>query len=207
MDLKPLATAEREDFAGFLETLSPAQWGAPSLCAGWRVRDVVAHVISYDELHGRELAARLARGRFLLNRANGLGVAASRERDPAELVALMRRYREPRGLTAAFGGMVALLDGLIHQQDIRRPLGLPREIPAPRLRAALRCARLAPPIRAFWRARGLRLVATDVDWSGGRGPEVRGPGEALLLAIAGRACAVGELGGPGREVLARRLGV
>ena len=207
MDLNGLAIAEREDFAAFLETLSPAQWEAPTLCAGWRVRDVVAHVISYDELDGRALLNRLARGRFLLGRANALGVAHAGDREPRELVTLLRKYREPRGLTAAFGGMVALLDGLIHQQDIRRPLGLPREIPAPRLRAALQCSRFAPPIGAFWRARGLRLVATDVSWSEGRGPEVRGPGEAVLLAIAGRVDAAGELSGPGREILARRLGV
>ena len=207
MDLKPLAIAERDDFASFLETLTPAQWEAPSLCREWRVRDVVAHVISYDELSGRALVERLARGRLLLGRTNALGVAHARDREPRELVALLRKYREPRGLTAAMGGMVALLDGLIHQQDIRRPLGLPREIPAPRLRAALHCSRFSPPIRAFWRARGLRLVATDVDFSAGRGPEVRGPGEAVLMATAGRAAALGELSGPGSEVLARRLAV
>ncbi|HJQ46831.1 MAG TPA: maleylpyruvate isomerase family mycothiol-dependent enzyme [Amycolatopsis sp.] len=207
MDLKSLAIAERTDFATFLETLSPAQWEAPSLCDGWRVRDVVAHVISYDELGGRALLDRLVRGRFLLGRANDLGVAHARDREPRELVALLRKYPEPRGLTAAFGGMVALLDGLIHQQDIRRPLGLPRTIPAARLRAALGCARFAPPIGAFWRARGLRLVATDVNWSSGRGPEVRGPGEALLVAIAGRGTAAGELTGPGQRTLLQRLAV
>jgi len=207
MDLMRLATGERADFADFLETLSPAHWTVPSLCAGWSVRDVVAHVISYDELDARGLLRRLTKGRFLLGRSNAVGVAEAADRHPGELVAALRKYQRPRGLTAGLGGRVALLDGLIHQQDIRRPLGLPREIPEPRLRAALTFARFAPPIGAFWRARGLRLVATDIGWTDGRGPELRGPGEALLLAIAGRDCAAGELDGPGAEILARRLGV
>jgi len=45
-----LTQEERADFAAFLATLSPQQWQVPTLCACWRVRDVVAHVISYDDL-------------------------------------------------------------------------------------------------------------------------------------------------------------
>lgn len=111
----------------------------------------------------------------------------------------------PRGLPAAFGGMIALVDGLIHQQDIRRPLEMPRAIPAERLLPALRCALIAPVIRGFWRVRGVRLVATDLDWSAGIGPEVRGSAEALLMAIAGRGSVLGELCGPGQRKLADRL--
>ncbi|MFB9903571.1 maleylpyruvate isomerase family mycothiol-dependent enzyme [Allokutzneria oryzae] len=198
------ATRERIEFTDFLETLSAEQWDEPSLCAGWTVREVVTHVISYDELGWRRTAARLARARFSLAGANAIG-AADRSRTPSELVALFRAHPRPRGLTAAFGGMIALLDGMIHQQDIRRALGLPREIPGDRLRTALRLALLAPPIGAFKRARGLTLVAPDLGWSRGRGPEVRGPGEALLMAIAGRRDAVGDLSGPGQPILATRL--
>ncbi|WP_330760485.1 maleylpyruvate isomerase mycothiol-dependent enzyme family protein [Haloechinothrix halophila] len=126
-------------------------------------------------------------------------------RDPSELIELFRTHQRPRGLPAAFGGLIALVDGMIHQQDIRRPLGMPRDIPHERLRTALRLALLAPPIRAFMRARGLTLVATDLDWSRGSGPELRGPGEALLMALAGRGHAIEELSGPGQALLAERL--
>jgi hypothetical protein len=71
---------------------------------------------------------------------------------------------------------------------------------------ALSFARFAPPIGAFWRARGLRLVASDLGWAAGRGPEVRGPGEALLMAISGRRGVVQELTGPGQATLASRIG-
>lgn len=206
MNLRRLARDERTDFAAFLATLSPPQWEAPTLCAGWRVRDVVAHVISYDELDGRALAARFAKGRFLPDRVNAVGLAEYHTRSPNELLALLREHLEPRGLPAAFGGTIALVDGLIHHQDIRRPLEMPRPVPAERLLPALRCALIAPVIRGFWRVRGVRLVATDLDWSAGIGPEVRGPAEALLMAIAGRRSVLGELSGPGQRKLAYRIG-
>ena len=203
-DTMGLAVRERADFADFLATLTPAQWAAPSLCAQWTVRELVAHTASYDELSWPDTLRRFARGRFRPGRVNDLGVAEYL-REPDELIALLRAHPRPRGLAAGFGGMIALVDTTIHHQDIRRPLGLPREIPAERLRAALRLTLRAPPIGAFARARGLTLVATDVDWRHGRGPEVHGPGEALLMAMAGRGHALPELGGPGLPVLTARV--
>jgi uncharacterized protein (TIGR03083 family) len=201
-----LARAERADLLAFLSGLTTQQWDAPTLCEGWRVRDVVAHMISYEGLPGRELFRRLTRGRFRLTGVNAVGVAEMRDAGPDELLALLGRRLEPNGLTTGFGCRVALLDALIHHQDIRRPLGAPRTIPPERLLPALAFARFAPPIGAFWRARGLRLVATDLDWSDGRGPEVRGPAESLLMAIAGRRGVVDELTGPGQATLAGRIG-
>ncbi|WP_410646897.1 maleylpyruvate isomerase family mycothiol-dependent enzyme [Amycolatopsis sp. cmx-4-54] len=199
-----LARDERADFAAFLRTLTPGHWDAPTLCSEWTVREVVTHVVDYDALRPRDLLGQAVRGGLRLDRMNALGVAREPGRTPEELIARIEEHLEPRGLTAAFGGRVALLDGLIHQQDIRRPLGFPREVPRDRLRHALAFARYAPPIKAGRRARGLRLVATDLDWSAGGGPEVRGPGEALLMAIAGRVAALGEVSGPGTAILASR---
>ena len=206
MDVQALAAAERRDLASLLETLSPEDWEAPTLCARWRVRDVVAHLLSYEDLGVTGLARLFVRGRFLFDRINDVGVSDLRSRTPADLVALLREHSTPRGLTASFGGRVALVDGLIHAQDIRRPLGLPREVPPDRLRVALPFALTAPPIRGLWHVRGVRVVATDLDWSAGRGPEARGPGEAVLLAIAGRRGVASELSGPGAATLVRRLG-
>jgi uncharacterized protein (TIGR03083 family) len=201
-----LARAERADLLALLTDLTPQQWDAPTLCAGWRVRDVVAHMISYEGLGRREVARRLTRGRFRLGRVNEVGVAEMRDTAPDELLALLEQRLDPNGLTTAFKGRVALVDGMVHQQDIRRPLGAPRTIPPERLLPALSFARFAPPIGAFWRARGLRLVATDLGWTAGRGPEVCGPGESLLMAISGRPGVVGELTGPGQATLAARIG-
>jgi len=200
-----LTRGEREDFADLLDGLAPEQWAAPSLCAGWSVRDVAAHCVSFEGVPPAGLARRFLLGRLQTARINALAVDALADRSNGQIVDIFRANTEPHGLTAGFGGRIALTDNMIHQQDIRRPLGLPRTIPAERLRVALDFVRFAPTIRGEWRARGVRLVATDLDWSHGRGPEVRGPGEALLMIMAGRRDALADLDGPGRIRLAARV--
>lgn len=197
-----LARAEREEFADFLTTLTPQQWDAPTLCTGWRVRDVVAHTMSYEELPFPALAKRFLDGRLNTDRINELAVADMAGTSPGELIAMVRKHALPSGLGAGFGGRIALSDNMIHQQDIRRVLDLPRVIAADRLRVALDFARWAPLIRGAWRARGVRLAATDLDWVAGKGPEVRGPAEALLMVMAGRAHGLRDLDGPGLNRLA-----
>ena len=203
-DTLRLARDERADLADFLDTLTSEPWDGPTLCARWRVRDVVAHVISYEELSKVGLVGRVLRGGLAGDRVNAVGVRDYADRSPAQLVALLRDHLNPRGLTAGFGGRIALTDGLIHHQDIRRALDRPRTIPAERLRVALDFGRTAPTIHARSRIRGLRLVATDLDWSTGDGPLVEGPAEPLLMAIAGRPT-TDELAGPGLPTLVSRI--
>lgn len=199
------AREERVEFAAFLERLTPRQWESRTLCELWRVREVVAHVVSFEELSHSEVIRRFLKGRLQVDRINTLGVADYADRSPQELTTLLRTYAEPHGLGAGFGGKIALVDNMIHQQDIRRSLGVPRTISLERLSIALNFARYAPLIRGAWRARGVRLVATDLDWAHGRGPEVRGSGEALLMAIAGRRDALGDLSGSGLSALSRHI--
>ena len=200
-----MARDERVEFAEFLEGLTPEQWDTPTLCDKWRVREVAIHTVSYDELSTPGLVARFLKGRLSTDRINAVGVADYVDRTTEQIVAMIRGNTEPHGLTAGFGGKIALTDGMIHQQDIRRPLGLPRTIDPERLRTALDFARFAPTIRGAWRARGVRLVATDFDWSYGNGPEVHGTGEALLMVMAGRRAALDDLDGPGKAKLAQRF--
>ncbi|CAA0133666.1 Uncharacterised protein [Mycolicibacterium vanbaalenii] len=198
-----MARAERAELAEFLQTLSPQQWESASLCAGWSVKHVVAHMISYEELGAGGLVKRFARGR--IRDANQVGVDEYSALTPQQLVAFLGDHLQPRGLTAGFGGMIALLDGTIHHQDIRRPLALPRRIPSDRLLRVLGLMPRNPRLGVPWRIRGLRLCADDVDWAHGRGPEVVGTGEALLMAMAGRPAVLGELSGAGHAILAARL--
>lgn len=201
-----MARDERADLAEFLATLSPRQWLAPTLCAQWRVRDVVAHVISYDELDARGLLARVVRGRFRPGRINALAMGRYGACSPEQLLAFLTAHLDPQGLPAALGCRVALTDGLIHHQDIRRALAQPRAVPPGRLLPALRTALTGPDLAGCWRIRGVRLVATDLDFSAGLGPEVRGTAEALLMAMSGRRGVARELSGPGQPKLARRIG-
>jgi uncharacterized protein (TIGR03083 family) len=206
MDPLDMVRGEREDLANMLAELAPNQWDHRTLCSSWRVREVAAHVISYDDLtFALILKRRVIDARGSMNRFNAICINTYAHLTAAELVELIRRRAYPRGYMAAFAGTIGLLDAMIHQQDIRRPLDIRRTIPPERLRAALQRSLYVPILQTAWRSRGLRLIATDVVWTHGSGPEVRAPGEALLMSLAGRRAAFGELAGPGTPVLLQRL--
>ncbi|MFI5959323.1 maleylpyruvate isomerase family mycothiol-dependent enzyme [Cryptosporangium sp. NPDC051539] len=205
-DTMRLAEDERAELLDLLTGLTAEQWEAPTLCTGWCVRDVVTHVVSYDELNPLGAVGAFLRGGFRFGRVNQLRIDAYADRSPDELITLFKACLHPRGITAGRGGRIALCDGMIHQQDIRRPLGLPRTIPAERMIATLDFARTVPLIHAPKRIRDLTLAATDLDWTTGTGPRVEGPAEALLMAIAGRSGITDELTGPGLPTLAQRIG-
>lgn len=189
------------EFADLLEGLTPQQWGMPSLCHGWSVRDVATHTVAYLGQSRKLLLINMIRARGDVDRINADQLREQAGRSPARLVELMRQGAEPSGAAALYRGRVGLIECLIHQQDIRRPLEQPRAIPDERLRVSLDYARVSPVIGGARRTRGVRLVATDMDWSAGHGPEVRGSGEALLLAMTGRAELLDELDGEGVTLL------
>jgi uncharacterized protein (TIGR03083 family) len=160
-------------------------------------------MVSYEELSTVGLLNRIAKGRFV--RANQVGVDEFATLSPHQLLEFLGNHRKPQGLTAGFGGMIALVDGTIHHQDIRRALDQPRTIPDDRLKRVLGLVPNNPRLGARRYIKGLRPRATDVDWVHGRGPEVTGPGETLLMAMAGRPAAAADLAGPGRATLVARL--
>jgi uncharacterized protein (TIGR03083 family) len=196
---------ERADFLAFLETLTPTEWDADSLCAGWRVRDLLAHVVVYDSFRP-SLAWQLVRSGFSVDRLNIRTVDAWRTRSPSELLNRLRKNLVPGGVTRLIGWKVALQEAVVHHQDVRRPLGRAREIPTERIVAVIECL-VDPPFLAAIpkRAEGLRLEATDIGWHTGEGPLVTGTGEAIMMALAGRPSPLGELDGPGVELLRTRL--
>lgn len=103
MDVRRLAREERAEFAAFLATLPPPQWQAPTLCARWRVRDVVAHVISYHQISVHSLLALAARCQFRPGRVNAAALARYDTRSPEQLLALLADHLQARGLPAALG--------------------------------------------------------------------------------------------------------
>ncbi|HST71985.1 MAG TPA: maleylpyruvate isomerase family mycothiol-dependent enzyme [Kocuria rosea] len=194
---------ERAALADLLETLTPEEWEHPTLCPGWAVRDVAAHVISSPQVGVADLIVILWRGRGNFDRSMYLD-ARSRGRQPVEaIVADYRRLEGSRRHPVTTSIREPLVDVLVHTQDIALPLGRRHPMPPEAARtAAERVWSMSFPFRARRRLRGLSLVATDVDWRVGRGPEVRGPMEALLLLLTGRTAALGRLEGPGTSRLA-----
>jgi uncharacterized protein (TIGR03083 family) len=171
----------RADLAAFLATLTPQQWQAPTLCTRWPVRDVVAHIISYDNLGARALLTVAPRARFRPGRINDTALTRYDQHTPEQLLALLTGNLQPRGQPAALGGRAGLVETLIHHQDIRRALRQPRAIPADRLLPALHTALIAPDISRPWPLRDVRLATTDLRFSLGIGALAEGPAEAILM--------------------------
>lgn len=169
------------------------------------MKDIAAHVISYEALSLPAAFARILGARLRGRNPNDRAVEAMRNLSPGEVLRLYEKYPIPHGLTASFGGRIALTDGLIHHQDIRRSLGRPRVVPQQRVRYVLDFALKSPTIPARSNARALQLVAEDVDWDHGQGPVLCGNAEPLLIALAGRCDALSSLRGPGAKVLSARL--
>lgn len=195
-----MLAAERTELIDLLRTLTDEQWEAPTLCGGWRVREVVGHML-HDTIPLFTYTAICVRHGLGVNRVNNSLAAKAASMPPG---AMVDRLESAAGTLSRWMPRVILADMLVHQQDIRRPLGVPRDIPTDRVMAALD----HPDPFAFpWRyTRGLRFVATDIPWARGSGPEVHGTGEALALAIVGRSVVLDELEGDGVPQLRRRCG-
>jgi uncharacterized protein (TIGR03083 family) len=198
MNIRAMLAAERAEMIALLRDLSDTEWDAPTLCTGWRVRDLIGH-LRYDAITLTEYFGITVRNRFSIDGVNNAMAAAGSHRTPVELLA---EFESAPRTVSRLWPRLGLADLLVHQQDIRRPLGRHRDIPADRLRAVL--DRPDPFARPWRLTEGLQFVATDFDWVKGAGPVVRGRGEALALAIVGRSVVLDELDGEGVPELRRR---
>lgn len=195
---------ERQALLELLETLTPEQWDAPSLCAEWRVRDVVAHMVSETRMTVAQIGWGLITSRFRINRYLAKD---ARQRGAAPVPTLLEDFRSAvfaRTHLPGLSSLSMLEDVVIHQLDIRRPLEQDRAIPS---------ERMTPVATDLWinhffagpqLFEGLRAVATDTNWSAGDGAEVTGPIEALILTLAGRFVALDLLEGEGTAIVHQR---
>lgn len=207
-DYRALKNAELADFSDFLHDLTDEQWDAESLCAGWKVRDVASHLTVGYTLPLRAIAGQIVKYRGDINKGSDvLSRSYGRDHTPAQILSAFDEGRaRPRGLGRIEKQHEALVDHLVHQQDCRHPLGLPRIVPIDRARALVDALpRAGGLVGSKKRVEALRLVALDIDHTVGDGPEVRGTAEALALAATGRPIALDELEGDGVEILRRRV--
>lgn len=209
-DYESLLWLESADIADFLNDLPDESFDVDSLCEGWRVRDAVSHMIVGHTTAGPRMFVSIAKFGFNVPKASK---EASREygsaHSPDELRTEWQQVTDEhiaRGIARLIPDKEGFTDHLIHHQDMRRPLHLDRQIPPERLLAALDAL---PSIGGFLkskqRMKGLRWVATDVDWSWGTGPEVSGTAEALMLTAAGRPIDIEALSGAGVATVEGRL--
>ena len=197
--------ALRTEFAAQAPDLTPAQWDAPSLCQGWRVRDVVAHLILPEGFSPFAGLGSLVRAGFRLERAIYRDAVERGCAPVADLLASYRAAIPRRSVPPGRRPANVLADLVIHLQDIRRPLGLPWRYDPELLDQVAGTVHPDKGLGVPRRVAGLSLRATDSRWAAGNGAEVSGPTEALILAMAGRPAALPELSGPGSAVLAARI--
>jgi hypothetical protein len=192
---------ERQDIRASLERLTPDQWAARSLCPGWSVQDLAAHLLGWDDLliYRSKREHLLALGRFLvlylsclgrMSVVNGRIGAGTGHLTPSEILGRFGANDGPdlKWLFDQSNPGAHLAEYVIHHRDLSRPLGLSHDIPNDRLVAALNGVTQLPGVRlgAWWRLGRHRWQATDVAWGRGRGPVVSATGEAILLTLAGR---------------------
>jgi uncharacterized protein (TIGR03083 family) len=201
-DVWELVHRERRALVDDLEGLTPEQWEVPSLCGGWTVHDVAAHLVDNARTTRLGIVVAMVRARFDFDRQNDTGVARVKGATPAETLARLRavagrRTTPPAPLDSR------LVEEVVHGEDVRRPLGVSRDYPTETVERAL-AHQLRTPVGlggGKQRAADLRLVATDADWSHGAGSEVSGPLVSLLMAVSGRGGALDDLTGPGLDRL------
>lgn len=179
---------ERTALAATLAELAPGDWERESLCAGWRVQDVAAHMIGFPQ---SGLTGMIAMTPSLLRRGfNGMIDADTKRRgqQPREqILADFDRYAASTRHLPVTTSVEPLIDALVHHQDIVRPLGLRHDMPVAAAMAAadrVRAASFLFGTRSLLRA--VRLEAADADWKRGSGPVVAGPMQELLMLATGR---------------------
>jgi uncharacterized protein (TIGR03083 family) len=197
---------ERRRIATLIDRLDDAQLAAPSLCAGWDIKTVTAHLVSvFADSFWVFVGTALRRGSMACAIDE---LARCRAKLPAADIAATLRGGADHPLSPPlFGPLDPLADILVHSGDIRIPLNLPFE-PDPEL-AALALNFLTGPwpfgFVPLGRLRAISLYATDLDRAWGGGTEVRGPAAALMMAVSGRTALLHLLDGPGLPLLRRRL--
>jgi len=196
--------SERTTMGQTLASLSADQWATPSWCQGWSVQETAGHILAAAEQTPFHFYKDLA--------AAGFKFDVFTDRDAKRLAAvgpeeLVRRLRARTTTTNHPPAPVLAMLGeiIVHGEDIRRPLGLSHDPPLPAVEAvADSWKRSNLLIGSKRRIAGLRLRATDTEWTHGEGPEVSGPMLSLVLAMSGRKGSHGDLRGDGVEVLATR---
>jgi uncharacterized protein (TIGR03083 family) len=203
-DYQPMVHVERASLGEFLDTLTPEQWAAPTWCDKWNVLEVVAHLTAAGNITAPHFFAGFAKTGFKFDKFVEGDLRNFSSGTPADVKArydaIINSNRKPPG-----PAYIALGEVMVHGEDIRRALGARGEHPAEHLvTLAESYKKTGGPLRSKRRVAGLKLKATDVDWSTGDGPEVEGPCMSLILGMVGRTGALDDCEGPGVATLRAR---
>jgi uncharacterized protein (TIGR03083 family) len=198
---------ERRQIVDVLASLTDDQLRAPSLCAGWSIHDVAAHLASCIRFAHLKIylgvfttAGDFDRIHTTLTRRYG--------RRPSEKIVDSLRCNMASRITMPRSGYdPVLVDLVVHDLDIRIPMGISRTPDEERLWMAFHhlTESPAPAFATGSQLHGLRIEATDTGWAHGTGAPLRGPAESVVLAISGREIGFAQLDGDGVAILRQRM--
>ncbi|MFF0270931.1 maleylpyruvate isomerase family mycothiol-dependent enzyme [Kribbella sp. NPDC004536] len=195
-EIRSAVAGERTDLAEILGGLPAADWDRPTLCAGWRVREVVAHITMAYRVRPPRFVAGMIRAGGNFNRyADRQARQDAATLTSAELVDCLRQnvghpWKPPGG---GFEG--ALSHDVIHGLDMTIALGIDRQVPHERLEYVL--GALQPRHVKYFGVNltDVRLQATDLSWTFGSGAPLTGTAQDLLMVLSGRHLPPGHLSG------------
>jgi uncharacterized protein (TIGR03083 family) len=202
----PTIHAERAALATDLEGVTPERWTTPSLCQGWTVHQVLAHMLATAEMNPLTFFGKFAGSGFNFAKMADKDIAKHSHGGP---IATLKAFHAVQSASSAPPGPKDswLGEALVHAEDIRRPLGITHAYPLPWVTRAIDFyAGSNTLIGGKRRVEGVALTATDTAWTHGSGPAVEGPAMSLLLATTGRVAGVDDLTGPGVDTLRARCG-
>lgn len=178
---------ERQSLAADLEALTAEQWKTPSLCDGWTVHDLLAHLVDDAKTTKLTFISSLILAGFNFDRVNQKGVNRERKESPHDT---LQAFRQVSNRTTSAPAPLAsrLVECIVHGEDIRRPLGISHAYPMEAVIEAIeyQLATSDSMGGSKNRAANLHLIATDTEWTRGSGPEVRGSAIDILMALTGR---------------------
>lgn len=211
--LPDLVRDERRALNETLEALSDKQWQAPSLCEGWRVVDVAAHLAWAPVLGLAASSLAMARHGFSVNRMIAGSAVSWSGRGRDAILEQLARNLDSGARPVGMPEVAALADAVVHAIDIRRPLGLVHPVPAAAVGPVADFALATRwPLHVVIggstrrRVAGVRLVVPEAGWEHGTGPEVALSADAAMRLTYGRPVGPDELSGEGAPLLRERLG-
>jgi uncharacterized protein (TIGR03083 family) len=189
----------REALGDYLGGLSADEWNRPSLCAGWTVRDVAAHMLVVPTMSKGQVMRSFVGSGFSLDKMNAKFIRKLTDRLSTDDIAKTTRASAgSRSMPPGLKLPGVHTEFVVHSSDIAEGVGKPFVLPVEDYLAALdHLKNMQPVFGSKERIAGLTLRTTDAAWSTGTGPTVEGPAAPLLLAVAGRRSAIERLSGDG----------